>query len=491
MDELFVFLFDCGVSCKEYLAGRIHDSRELFDVWRQIALRIFKNTFFASIAIFLLLLVVVFTLLGCVVFSLVGSMTIRHYILSHAPGNQLMSLTFNTMPFETEPWRLRKVDAIVSYLTPQPEALLPRSDDDTLVAATKETTDRQLTSSVVGQAASLKMSIIEQYVKNTLATSTLIIPSLAQKDVFPPGGGVSIEALFEQKKPMFNAKGVYDAKMQIVFLKEDVGRDISMVLESSVLFAEDPDIPQTLATLDVLLKTTTSFTVTTGAKESHVFMQLIKMLLRFVFFVPLWMYETLFFSLRYDVFPGIDPSTEVAVISDVYTGFEPPLVLQPRLRAINFTLYQQGGHVMNRARLIRMHFFTSVQLTGLAYYFSAYKWISFIFMTVMLFICVCAIAMGLVFVAGVLIASHYLRDGNSIAQHDDNDDDKKRPLSEEEEDEKGMDLIEEKDLLSSHRSESTFLHDEDWASTLRGSRQESLFHLYEANLPLTKEKKSK
>ncbi|EAN80788.1 hypothetical protein, conserved, partial [Trypanosoma cruzi] len=178
MDELYVFLLDCGVSCKEYVLSRMHDFRELLGVWHQIALRMFKSTFLASAAIFIVVLVVFFTLIGCVAFSLVGSVTIRHYILSHAPGNQLMSLTFNTMPFETELWRLRKVDAIVSHLTSQPESLLQRSDDS-LVVSTKETTDKQLTSSVAGQAASLKMSLIEQYVKNTLATSTLIIPSLA------------------------------------------------------------------------------------------------------------------------------------------------------------------------------------------------------------------------------------------------------------------------------------------------------------------------
>ncbi|EKG05951.1 hypothetical protein TCSYLVIO_002968 [Trypanosoma cruzi] len=484
MDELYVFLLDCGVSCKEYVLSRMHDFRELLGVWHQIALRMFKSTVLASAAIFFVVLVVFFTLIGCVAFSLVGSVTIRHYILSHAPGNQLMSLTFNTMPFETELWRLHKVDAIVPHLTSQPESLLQRSDDS-LVASTKETTDKQLTSSVAWQAASLKMSLIEQYVKNTLATSTLIIPSLAQKEVFPPGGGISIEALFEQKKPMFNAKGVYDAKMQFVFMKEDAGRDVSMVLESAVLFAEDPDVPQSLAALDVLLKTTTSFTVTTGEKESHVLVRLIKMSLRFVFFVPLWMYETFFFSLRYDFFPGVDPLTEVAVVSDVYTGFEPPLALQPRLRAINFTLYQQGGHVMNRARLVRMHFFTAVHLTGLAYYFSTYKLISFMCTTLVLFTCFCAIAMGLVFVAGAVIASHYLRGGSSTAQDGE-------PPSEDEEDEaEEGDLIEGKHLLSLHHSATTLLRDEDLASSLAGSRQESLFHLYEANLPLAKEKKSK
>ncbi|ESL06507.1 hypothetical protein TRSC58_05818 [Trypanosoma rangeli SC58] len=358
-----------------------------------------------------------------------GTLAIRHYVLLHAPGNQLLPLTFNTMPYETELWRLHTLDTLVSRLASEPETL-PRQGDGRSVVARKESTGAELSLSVAEQAASLKMSLIQQYVQNTLATSTLLVPTLVRREVFPPGGGVSIEALFQQRKPMFNARGVYDAKMQLVFMKEEVGRDVSLVLESSVLFSEDSDVSQALSGLDVLLKTTTSLTFTTGEKETSLLMHLVKTSFRFAFFVPLWMYEKFIELLHRDFFPGVDTSTEVAVVVDVYSGFEPPLALQPRLRAINFTLYQEVKNALGRARLLRMHFFNRVHLAGLAYYFSTYTLTSFMCTTLVLFICFCVIAVGLALAAGALIASVYVRRTRPSVDEDAS------PLTPEEEEEK-------------------------------------------------------
>ncbi|RNF18389.1 uncharacterized protein Tco025E_04506 [Trypanosoma conorhini] len=484
LNELFVFLLDCGLSVEEYVLARLDDCRELLRVWYQIALKTSKGTIVASLAIFSLALLVLLTLLGCLALSLLGTVAVRHYILSHAPGNQLLPLTFNIMPFETELWRLRRVDSFVSQVAAEPLPLPPHGDANSIVAR-RGAIDAQLPFSVAEQAAALKMSLVQQYVQSTLATSTLLIPTLVEREVFPPGGGVSIEALFQQQRPMFNARGVYDAKVQLVFLKEDVGCDVSLVLESAVLFSEDPDVSQALSALDVLLKTTTSLTFTTGEKEKSWLMHLISMSLRVAFFVPLWMYENFIELLRRDVFPAVDASTEVGVVADVYNGFEPPLALQPRLRAINFTLYQQVGDTLHRARLRRMHFFSSVHLTGLAYYFSTYAFTSFICTTLLLFVCFCATAVWVAFAAGALIGFLYLRRTRSVAEAVGSP-----PDTDEEEEDDGKSLVGEKRLLFSHPSPSASLHAESFASGLQGSRRMSSFRVHEPNSPLTKEKKS-
>ncbi|KEG13512.1 hypothetical protein DQ04_00961050 [Trypanosoma grayi] len=428
MNEAYVFALDSGKAIQEYLLDWVHEIQRLLQTGQHLAFRVFVNVFVVAAAIFSATLFVLVVLFGCLNVAFASSVALRHYFLLRTPGNQLLPLDFNTMPFETELWRLQNLDGAVTQASPLLEAP-PRRSDKVLTVLDEGGAGTHLAASLIEQASSLKMSLISRYVQNTVATSTLIIPSLVEREVFPPGGGVSMEALFQRGKPMFNAKGVYDAKVQLVFLREEVGRDVSMVLQSSVLISEDSSVPQVVSSLDVLFKTTTSFSFVTGEKARSWLLQLLTTTFSLVFCVPLWLYEKIVPSLQNDVFPSIDSLREVAVVATVYTDFEPPVALQPRLRAINFTLYQQQvGDALGKVRLTRVYFYTTVQLTGLAYYFSKYPFGSFVATTLLLFAIFTAAVVGVSLAAGGVVFSLHVRakrgpeDAIGADDIDDNDD---------------------------------------------------------------------
>ncbi|KAH9600883.1 hypothetical protein LSM04_001138 [Trypanosoma melophagium] len=425
MNELRIFLLDCVIAVKENLLDWVHAFREMLVVCRGLALEIFKNTFLASLITFLTMLVLFFLFLGCLAVALIGSFAIRHYVLSNVPEGQVHPLDINIMPFETEPWLMRKLDRTFSQTSPLLE-VTPHRFDSPVAVGPDDHTAIQMSSSFLEQAASLKMKLIKKYVHGTLATSTLIIPSLGHREVFPPGGGVSIESLFHQKKPMFNAMGTYDAKMQLVFVREDSGRDISMMLESSVLISDDSHLAQSVSSLDSLFKVTTSFTLTTGDKPNNWIFQTFKVCFQYSFYVPFLIYTSVSSFFLSTEFPLVDASTEVSVVAPVYNNFEPPMALQPRLRAINFTLYQHEGDVAKKAQLKRMHLHTSVQLSGLAFFFSAYSMSSFVVTALMLFTMCSTIALGILLGLGVVLLSWYMRKKHSSMYSDeyldDNDD---------------------------------------------------------------------
>ncbi|RHW72822.1 uncharacterized protein TEOVI_000311200 [Trypanosoma equiperdum] len=380
-----------ALRCRAQLTERLQPYTEKLDGALQtgfdISLRTLKRAFMILTAVGAALLILLIVLLVCLVASVLGSLFIRWYVLLLAPGTELFTLSFNTMPLETEQWRLHKLNNMVSQLEPTRESpLLHRGDENSTASLVGlgGGVNANLVSVLQNEAAGLKMSLITKLVRNTVATSTLVIPSRVYRQVFLPHGGVSVEGLFKQRKPMFNARGVYAAKMQLVFAKEDIGREVSMFLESSMLMAKDPYISQSLGALDVLFKMDSSFTLITGEKPRSWPVELFMWSVSKFLCVPIWCYQKLAPLLNPDVFPMFDPETEVAVVTPVYSDFEPPLYLQPHLRAINFTLYQSEEGLQPKVRLRRLHLHTSVELSGLAYYFSNYAVSSFVGAAVLL-----------------------------------------------------------------------------------------------------------
>ncbi|ORC84741.1 uncharacterized protein TM35_000411110 [Trypanosoma theileri] len=484
MDEVRVFLLDCVMAVKEFLLDCMHALREVLKVGNTFALQIFKNTFLASIITIVTALVLFFAFLGCLSVALIGSFAVRYYVLSNVPENQIHHLDINTMPFETEPWLMRKLDRTFSHVSTLLE-VTPHSFDNHIAVGAGELAEVQKTSSFLEQAASLKMTLIKKYVHGTLAKSTLMIPSLVQKEVFPPGGGVSIESLFHQRKPMFNARGTYDAKMQLVFVREDVGRDVSMMLESSVLISDDSHVPQSISSLDSLFKVTTSFTLTTGEKPIHWLPQILKKSFHFFFYIPIVIYNSIASFLRFDEFPFVDESSEVSVVTPVYNNFEPPMSLQPRLRAINFTLYQHEGDVAHKAQLKRMHLHTSVQLSGLAYYFSAYSMAAFVVTTLIFFTISSTIVSGILLGVGMAILSWYMRNKYSSMDSDEDVDD-----NEDEEEIKEYSEVHRD--MHNHSNLSTSLNDPKLLSSAPLSRRESSsFLFYEVDPIINRKRKSR
>ncbi|KAH8617596.1 hypothetical protein ERJ75_000361300 [Trypanosoma vivax] len=331
-----------------------------------------RGLFVASIVLGFVGLVLVATLVGCVCVSIIASILIRQYVLFNAPSNRLFSVQFNTLPLETEPWRLQQVRDAISRLSAETH-IIPHNGCDIASLKNSEVKGGARFIPLEEQAALLKMSIVSNLVKSMVATGTFVIPSHVRGEVFLPDGGVSIEGLFRQPSPMFSARATYRADAQLVFVKEEASRDVAMMLESSMLISDDPYAPQSIGSLHTLFKTTASFTLTTGERGGGWLTQLKTILVNVFCFAPMWFVETLFPILATGVFPAYSGSTEVAVVVPLYSDFEPPLYLQPRLRAINFTLYQVGAEGGAKVSLKRVDLFTSVQLSGLAYYFSTYS----------------------------------------------------------------------------------------------------------------------
>ncbi|KAG5471892.1 hypothetical protein CUR178_02557 [Leishmania enriettii] len=343
------------------------------------------------VAVFYLLLTAVLAVLmvdlsGCLVTSVATAAGIRHLVLANLPGTAVIPLHFNALPFHSDDWQRH---------LPQDAALkdffLPDKETRALMQSITQRADSlSVLQQHMGQFVDAKFSLLSHFVNSHLASTTMYIPRIAASaEVFSPRGGVNLEGLFQFGPAMFNAKGEYTAKMQVVLAKEEVGRDVTLILESAMLFSEDAMAVQPVSHLDVLFTKSTSVTVRTGPPYSPRLVLLLKKLLRLWFYVPVSSYEYLLSSLhRKDsaLFPPIDPSREMAAVLEVYNRFTPPLSLQPRLRAMNFTLYQlPDAGALSRVKVSRLIFSSSVQLTGVARWLTDYPVSTFLLLVAVFF----------------------------------------------------------------------------------------------------------
>lgn len=342
----------------------------IIDTSRHYVLRgvVFCLAFLAVCAI------LVTDLSGCFVMSVAAAAGLRRYVLANVPGTTVIPLSFNAMPFHSDDWQRH---------FPEDNALkeffLPDKETRALIATAGEAhaDPTHFLEQRMGQLVDTKFSLLSHFVNSHLASTTMYIPrAAASTEVFSPRGGVNLESLFQLGPAMFNARGEYSARMQVVLAKEDVGRDVSLILESSMLFSEDAGSVEPLHQFDVLFKRSTSVSTRTGPPYSALAVVMLKKLLRLCFYPPMRAYEYLVSSLHQRdnaAFPPIDPSREVAVVLEVYSRFTPPLALQPRLRAINFSLYQlPEPSSPSRVKLSRLVFLSTVQLTGVARWFADY-----------------------------------------------------------------------------------------------------------------------
>lgn len=377
-----------------------------------------------------------------------SSVMLRYYTLRNVAGSQIVPLAFNAMPLFTEWWRNGPVDDAMSGFLPRlangkdgrggaldgAESLygsggdpigLGGEDPDSLQSKVRQLTSRlrgeetnsgnQLVRAQGGKLLDFKLEFLQQYVNSVLASSTMYIPTGNAKTLFLPGGSVNMEAIFDFGSPMFNAKGTYTGRVQLVFAREHVGRHVSVVVEGSMLFAEDPRNPQTLSSLDVLFTNTHTVSVRTGDEPQWWVLSAASWVLRLCFYVPMRSYEVALRFVRDSQaapFHPIDPEHEVAVTVDLYERFAPPVSLQSRLRAINFTVYynhlSEGsalspGKTFQRPTLSHMTFYSHVQLRGFAYLQSMYPVTTFLVVTVILFFIYASTSVALVSAASIVL----------------------------------------------------------------------------------------
>jgi hypothetical protein len=330
--------------------------------------------------------VVVTDLSGCFVASVATAAGLRHYVLAHVPGTTVIPLSFNALPFHSDDWQrhLPEDSALKEFL-------LPDRETQALIASMGTRADpTHFLEQRMGQLVDTKFSLLSHFVHSHLASATMPIPrAAASTEVFSRRGGVNLESLFQLGPAMFNARGEYTARVQVVLAKEDVGRDVSLILESTMLFSEDATSVEPLHQFDVLFKRSASVSVRTGPPYRAFVVVLVKKLLRLCFYPPMRAYEYLMSSLRQSdnaAFPPLDASREVGVVLEVYRRFTPPLTLQPRLRAMNFSLYQLPElSSPSRVKLSRMVFLSTVQLTGVARWLADYPVTTFLVMVAVFF----------------------------------------------------------------------------------------------------------
>lgn len=363
-----------------------------------------------TVAMVVLAVVAVVTTM-CLSTAVATSVAVRHFTLTNVPGSRVIPLAFNMMAVYTERWRTAPLDEAIAPagrhqhqhqpIAGPSAAASPVVDDWTGTEMGEEHT-RHSAPLVVGTAspvetriAHLRLDMLSSLVHSVVASSTLHFPSTRPGDVFLPDGSANYDSIFNSGDPLFNAQGEYRGTVQLVFRREEVGRDVSVVLESSMLFAEDPKVPLPLGALDVLFTTTQTVHFASGVKPVWWPIQTAQTALRLAFIVPVMLYETVayyFVSSADAPFPSVDPEREVSVVVDVYKKFVPPVALQPRLRAMNFTLYQyndddRGVHTSSRLKVkpARITFYSTVKLSGWAYLFSEYPILSFVGLTSVFF----------------------------------------------------------------------------------------------------------
>lgn len=327
--------------------------------------------------------------------SVATAAAIRYYTLSNVPGVRVTPLHFNALPFHGDAWRRSLPDdaTMKHFFLSQSDAA--RASIEPVTAATdfperrRSNVDRSY--SLADHFADAKFSLLMRYVDSHLASSTFHIPRAAPStEMFTPTGAVNLEALFRRGPPMFNALGEYTAKLQVVVMRDDeLGGDATLVLESSVLFSEYANDMPPLHQLNVLFKSSTTATVRIGDAFEMSLLRALRRVLRLCFYIPVTTYEYFMASLlSYSdaPFPSIQRDREVSVVMDVYDRFIPPWALQPRLRAMNFTLYQLPDLTeVRRVKVSRMVLYSTVRLTGVAQLLADYPLVSFITLVVVFF----------------------------------------------------------------------------------------------------------
>ncbi|KAG5471247.1 hypothetical protein LSCM1_01320 [Leishmania martiniquensis] len=343
------------------------------------------------VVIFHVLFAAVFSVLvadlsGCLALSVATVAGIRHLVLANVPGTTVIPLHFNALPFQSDDWQRHVPEdaALKDFLLPDKETRA------LLQSMTQRADSLSVLQQHMGQFVDAKFLLLSHIANSHLASTTMLIPrATASTEVFTPRGGVNLEGLFQFGPAMFNAKGEYTAKMQVVLAKEAVGRDVTLILESAMLFSEDAMAVQSVAQFDVLFKKSTSVTVCTGPPYQPWLVRLLRALLRLFFYLPVSSYEYLLRSLYQKegtLFPPIDPFREVSVVLEIYDRFTPPLSLQPRLRAMNFTLYQlPDASAPSRVKVSRLIFLSIVQLRGVARWLDDYPVSTFLLLVAVFF----------------------------------------------------------------------------------------------------------
>ncbi|CCW71635.1 unnamed protein product [Phytomonas sp. Hart1] len=341
--------------------------------------------------LFSLSFIVLVLLIGCLLSAMGTTIAFRYYMLRHVAGSHVIPLDFNTMPFYTEWWRNQPIDdaafthlSLLAQERPPVGSRLEGNQSGRMTPYSSEGVELAY--------ADMKLSILNRYRNSVLATSTMVLSSGLTEKVFLHGGDVNLEAIFQLGSPIFNAKAEYFGKMQFVFLREDVGRDVTLMVENTMLLAEDADLPQPLATLDVVFRKYVSLNVRTGDPLLWWPIRIAKYIFQILFYIPLkgfQIIQRLYIDSNTAPFPKIDHDREVAVTVNLYNRFAPPLSLQSRLRAMNVTVYQNhdgdSSVSLKRAKLLRMTFYSFLDLHGVVGWLVHHPVISFVFLTMFTF----------------------------------------------------------------------------------------------------------
>lgn len=358
----------------------------------------------------------------CFLFAMATVGLIRHYYLAGAPGNQVVPLSFSALPFLTETWSSGTVT----------EAFYPAATLEDVAERRYLTTQTENT--FVGRAAGLQMSLVEQYVNNLIGTSTMAIPQAKARDAFTSTGDIDAAALFNYGPAMFNARGDYFGEVQIVLARESIGRHGQLIVDTKVLYADVTDGPQPPHTWRMLFKTTQTASVLTGPPQSTSWLDTVKSFyqwgLRLMFIVPIKTYEYLspfFFTVDDAPYPTFDHRTGVSVVIRLYDRFAPPVSIQQRLRAMNFSIFQKLDDASSSVplKVSRVSFRSFVELYGIPRLLTRYPVSSFIVLTLffaLLFIGLVTVA--LVLAGGVLV--YYYKTSTPAVDEDDSEEESGR-----------------------------------------------------------------
>ncbi|EPY29372.1 hypothetical protein STCU_01098 [Strigomonas culicis] len=379
-----------------------------------------------SVAVYLVACVLLFwylCLMGvCFLCAMATAGVIRHYYLSGAPGNQVVPLSFSALPFLTETWSSGTVAA----------AFHPAAALDDVAAGRYLTTHSD--STFVGRAAGLQMSLVEQYVNNLIGTSAMAIPQAKERDAITSTGEIDATALFHHGSPMFNALGDYYGEMQIVLAKEAMGRHGQLIVDTKVLYAHVADVAQPPHTWRVLFKTTQTASVLTGTRPPTSLLDTVKGFylwgLRLVFIVPIKTYGYLspfFFTIDDAPYPRVDHSTGVSVVLRLYERFAPPVSIQERLRAMNFSIFQKLDDASSTVplKVSQVSFRSFVELNGIPRLLTRYPISSFVVLTLFFSLVYIGAATVLLALCGGALLYYYYS-GQSAAAEEDSEEESER-----------------------------------------------------------------
>lgn len=344
-------------------------ARTVFDMTLRFGVATTKISLLSLLLFFVVMSLIIFVVSAFLFVCFTSAATTRYLLLRNLPGTEILPLFFNVMPLETEWWRGNTMisAAVLEY---------------PLNYAYGSTPPPSLTE----KASNLRISTFNNYADCFVASSTVLFPSHNKpKEVYTKGGKVSYNSLFNGgKDPFFTMDGEYSGAIQLVFLKEEVGTETSMVVEFSMLYSEEDR--WTLSSLDVLFHGSHSFNVCTGPPERSFLRTIYISLFEFFFYVPLKLYRYFYycaFDYANGPFPNIDHRREIAVTVPLYKGFTPPYEIRPHLAAMNFTLFQQRENKQDRrVRISRWMYQSRLKLSGLAAFLHDYPFLSFIVLTI-------------------------------------------------------------------------------------------------------------